>query len=650
MTKRLFMSDIEGDDLLKGITKVWCASFHELDAHMNDKGKPFTLTGMAEIMEFFSNPDHILVMHNGIAYDKPAIEKVLKIEVKCEVIDTLFLSWYLYPNEIRHGLAQWGERLGVDKPEIDDWEGLSLEEYVHRCEEDVKIQTLLWKQIWKHLLLLYGNPKGCWHIIRHLNFKAKCAAMQEKSRWKLDIPKAEVLEDELQEKFSLATEALKERMPKVPVKVKKTRPKKCFKANGELSAVGKKWHDIVLEQVDPEDYDYGNPVEYDGTITVITKYKEPNAGSSAQLKSWIEDLGWIPESFKFVRNKETNETRQIPQIKNSEGLLCESIVRLIDKEPALTHLNEMSIVKHRLGVVKGLLNAIDEDGYVYAAIQGLTNTLRFKHKICVNLPSNRKPYGKQIRGLLKARNDKLELCGSDMSSLEDRTKQHYMWKHDPDYVLEMQKDDFDPHIDMAITANMMTKEEGDLYKYLSSLPKAELTDDQHHELDRLSNIRHPGKSTNYAATYGARGPTIARSAGCSEEEGEVLFDAYWERNWSIAAIAEECIVKNSRGMKWLWNPVAKIWLFLKAEKDRFSTLNQGTGTYCFDRWVYYILERRPQLTAQFHDEVILELVKNNRERMIKILKDSIADVNEELQLNRDLDCDVDFGPDYSEIH
>ena len=237
-----------------------------------------------------------------------------------------------------------------------------------------------------------------------------------------------------------------------------------------------------------------------------------------------------------------------------------------------------------------------------------------------------------------------------MSSLEDRTKQHYMWKHDPEYVLEMQKDGFDPHIDMAITANMMTQEEGVLYKYLNSLPKEELSADQYNELERLSNIRHPGKSTNYAATYGARAPAIARSAGCSEEEGEKLFDAYWERNWSIAAIAEECIVKNSRGMKWLWNPVAKIWLFLKAEKDRFSTLNQGTGTYCFDRWVYYILERRPQLTAQFHDEVILELVKNNRERMTKILKDSIADVNEELQLNRDLDCDVDFGPDYSKIH
>lgn len=178
-----------------------------------------------------------------------------------------------------------------------------------------------------------------------------------------------------------------------------------------------------------------------------------------------------------------------------------------------------------------------------------------------------------------------------------------------------------------------------------------LPEEQQAELfDKLSKVRHAGKGTNYAATYGARGPTIARSAGVEEEVGDQLYEAYWSRNWALTAIADECIVKNSRGMKWLWNPVAKLWLFLKADKDRFSTLNQSTGTYCFDRWVHFIIGRRPQLTGQFHDEVILELRKGNREAMTKILKDSIKDVNNELQLNRELGCDVDFGDNYSEIH
>ena len=103
-------------------------------------------------------------------------------------------------------------------------------------------------------------------------------------------------------------------------------------------------------------------------------------------------------------------------------------------------------------------------------------------------------------------------------------------------------------------------------------------------------------------------------------------------------------------MNWLWNPVAEIWLWLKADKDRFSTLNQSTGTYAFDRWLQLIIEKRPQLTAQFHDECVLELKKGNREAMSKILKDSVAQVNDELNLNRELDCDIDFGHSYAEIH
>ncbi len=647
MAKRLFCADIEADDLLEGVTKLWCASVTELSPNMEELGaESYTL--MEEISYLFSNPDHILVMHNGISYDGPAVTKVLGTKVEAEIIDTLFLSWYLYPKMLRHGLAVWGEELGIAKPTIDDWANLSLEEYLHRCKEDVRIQTALWKQIWKHLMLLYGTVEGCWHAIRHLNFKAKCAALQEHSRWKLDVEGTVAAEEMFQNKYDVAQEALSARMPEVPEYTTRKRPKKPYNTAGAVSALGNKWIALVEENIDPELYYHGNPIDYQDDIKVVKGYKAPNAGSHQQLKAWLFSLGWVPESFKYARNKDTNEVKVIPQIKNQDTEeLCDSIVRLIEAEPALEHLREMSIVKHRLSVVQGFLKNVSEDGYVYAAIQGLTNTLRFKHKICVNLPSVRKAYGALIRGLLQASSDDKELCGSDMSSLEDRTKQHYMWEHDPDYVREMMQPGFDPHCDMAIAAKLMDLSDAAKYKDFN---KESASHAEHEAHSALALIRHAGKSTNYAATYGAKGPTIARSAGVSEELGDVLHEAYWTRNWSLNAIADSCLVKNSRGMKWLWNPVAKLWLFLKADKDRFSTLNQSTGTYAFDRWVYYILEQREQLTGQFHDEVVLELLKGNREAMTSILKCAIEQVNEELELNRDLDCDVDFGDSYADIH
>ena len=122
----------------------------------------------------------------------------------------------------------------------------------------------------------------------------------------------------------------------------------------------------------------------------------------------------------------------------------------------------------------------------------------------------------------------------------------------------------------------------------------------------ISTIRHNFKGGNYACTYGCGVTTLSRQLGIEKKEAEKIHKAYWKRNWSLKKIASESTVKNVNGNLWLLNPVSKLWYSLRAEKDIFSTLNQGTGTFCFDMWLGFIIQKRPQLTAQFHDEVILE--------------------------------------------
>jgi hypothetical protein len=635
-------ADIEADSLTP--TKIWCLSVTELEDFVKET-RSYTKTSYEDMREQMQDPDVVWIFHNGHSFDKPAMERILGCKLEGKLIDTLALSWYLFPKNNRHGLAWWGEELGIKKPEIDDWEGLSLEEYCHRCQEDVKIQTKLWKMMWKFFMALYGDEAASWRAIEHLSFKLECAALQEKSKWKLNVPEAERLWNMFSDMFEEAKETLETNMPMVPKYVTKTRPKKPFKKNGDLSATGIKWQ--VLTDEHGVDFD-----DLNAEITIVNKYEDPNAGSTKQLKEWLTDLGWTPETFDFKRDKETGDVRKIPQIKVKDtGELCKSIKRLIPENPELKYLEDMSIVKHRKGVVNGFLVNVDDKGYVKALVQGFTNTLRFKHKVCLNLPSGRKPYGLEIRGLLMARSEETELCGSDMCSLEDRTKQHFMWDYDPEYVKDMMAPDFDPHIDMALTAGMINTAEANWYK---AYDKETATDADKKEHSRLAAIRHPAKSTNYAATYGAGGDTIARAAGCSMEDGARLHAAYWERNVALVKIATSQIIKEKtfRGkkLKWLWNPVAKMWIWLKNEKDVFSTLNQSTGTYCFDMWIKEVLKRRRQLTGQFHDEGIWELKVGNREGMTKILKDSIQAVNDELKLNRALDVDVDFDRTYAGIH
>lgn len=651
MTKRLYCTDTEGDNLLPDITKMWCMSLTELDAH-NNVVRKFTLTDTAKICEMFENPDNMFAMHNGIDFDKPVMEKLFGITVQAEIIDTLFLSWYLYPKRTLHGLESHGEDFGVLKPEVEDWSEQPLSVYVHRCEEDTKIQTQLWRMIWADLMSLYGNVEGCWHAIKHLNFKAKCAALQAKNKWKLKAKECQEADKMFASKMEISQAALQVGMPDVPVYKKGTYPAKPYKLNGELSSSGLKHCALVLKHVDPEEYDFDespeNLVAYKEEIKYISSYKAPNAGSHAQVKSWLFSMGWEPESFKHKRDKVTNKVVEIPQIKNQETkLLCDSIVRLIPYCPALEHLRELSIVTHRKSVTNGFLKNVDDDGFVIAGVQGLTNTLRFKHRTCLNIPSLRAPYGKLIRSLLTVKSEETELCGSDMSSLEDRCKMHYMYQYDPEFVEEMSKPGYDPHLTIALAAGMVTQDDVDFYK---SFDKENHTDAEKARYDALSLIRHAGKGCNYAATYGAQAPTISRAAGVELSVGKDLYEGYWEKNHALIKIADNCKVKQSRGMKWLWNPVAKLWIFLKNDKDRFSTLNQSTGTYAFDRWIFHVLEQREQLTAQFHDEGVWELKKGHRDGMSNILNTAMDRTNDELQLNRRLGCDIDFGETYAEIH
>lgn len=175
-------------------------------------------------------------------------------------------------------------------------------------------------------------------------------------------------------------------------------------------------------------------------------------------------------------------------------------------------------------------------------------------------------------------------------------------------------------------------------------------DEQKKLFAHLKLSRQVYKKVNYTAVYGSGAATLARAAGVSKHEGEGLKDAYWKRNWSVLAIAEEQITKKCLGGMWLFNPVSELWYSLRYEKDRFSTLNQGTGVWCFDLYIKNIRDGGPPICGQFHDEFVAVVKKGSREKLKAHCQKAIDKTNEELKLNRELDFSVDFGLSYAEIH
>lgn len=611
--------DIETDGLLDKLTKIHVVSWMGTDGNVHH-------THDYEAMRLFFTEAKVLVGHNIVRFDIPAVEKVLGIKVKARLIDTLPLSWYLNHERIKHGLEGYGVEYGVPKPVITDWDSLTPEDYAHRCDEDVKINTRLWRDLEIKLNRLYQDPEDKDRFIDYLTFKMECAREQEALRWKLDVPMAQKAYDEIMVLKEEKVQQLSHAMPKHILTRVATQPKSLYNKDGSLGHYGQKWEELCKE--------YKQPIT---TQSFVVKSGEElgNPNSNDQVKEWLYSLGWQPQTFKFVRDKKTGEERQIEQVRE-EGELCESVKELAEVDPAVDILDGLTVLTHRASVLKGFLDFVSPDGYLKAEIAGFTNTLRFKHcKPLVNLPKVEKPYGDVIRGCLTCP-EGYTLVGADMVSLEDTTKRHYMQPLDPDYVEDMSHEGFDPHLDLAKFAGAVTQDDIDAYN--------------RGEKPEVKKIRKSYKAVNYSALYGVGATKLARGTGLSVKEAKVLLEAFWARNWAIKQVSDGVRTRELFGSMWLYNPVSKFWYSLRSDKDRFSTLNQGTGVFCFDTWVALCRRNGILTIGQFHDEII-SLVELGKEKQTeRLMHWAATKLNEKVQLNVPLGADVQFGKTYGEIH
>jgi DNA polymerase I-like protein with 3'-5' exonuclease and polymerase domains len=202
---------------------------------------------------------------------------------------------------------------------------------------------------------------------------------------------------------------------------------------------------------------------------------------------------------------------------------------------------------------------------------------------------------------------------------------------------------------LASRSGKISLEDIDFYKWASK-DGAQLNANTMSNLKHIKKVRQDYKKTNYSATYGIGAEKLARDLKSTKQVAKQLLNDFWDRNAAVRKVADACEVKVVKGTKWLYNPVSKFWYTLRKEHDRFSTLNQSTGVYCFDKWIAHTRKKRPQLTAQFHDETIYQVKKGNRERMSKLLLEAIDKVNEEVKLNVRLSIDIKYGDNYAAIH
>ncbi len=138
--------DTEANGHLESATKMHCFCYKSIE---DGDEEVYTVTNLGDPSTLFNEGD-TWIAHNQFGYDLPLLVKLGYIDsfttdsvtVKGEArsvqfIDTLAMSREEYPDRpTGHGLEPWSKILGTYKPQIDNWENLSMETYIERCKED----------------------------------------------------------------------------------------------------------------------------------------------------------------------------------------------------------------------------------------------------------------------------------------------------------------------------------------------------------------------------------------------------------------------------------------------------------------------------------------------------------------------------------
>ena len=628
LNKPIYIVDIETDNLLEDVTKIHCLSYGQM---VDNNFWVKTLTDHEEIKQFVSRRDITIVGHNFISYDNLVFEKLLGVKFELDqLIDSLYLSYYLYPKRLKHGLEAYGLENGQLKKVIKDWKDLTLDQYVERCEGDVRNNLLVWKNQFEYLDEIYDGDFE--FIIDYLMYVAKVMVYQEKNPCKYDVSAANKLLEFLEKEKEVKTNALEAIMPNVEKKTTKIIKNVVKVSDKEYYQKG----DLMYEHYLRLNY----PI-VDHKIVKITGTEKPNANSPKQLKDYLYSLGWIPRTFRKEK-EDDGSIRKIEQIMSEEGdgTVCNSVKDLFHVEPGLEHLEGVGILKHRIGLVKGM-NINQKNGYIQGSLSGLTMTTRIKHKYLVNLPKPSKAYGKEVRSLIIAEEGGL-LIGSDLVNIESRTKNHWIFPYDPEYVKEMSGPLFDSHLDTAIQGGLITPEESHFYKWYESKDKdnfpvedfdiqqyIDLPEKEQKELfNKIKVQRGIGKNTNFSAQYGAGAASIAEKNRIALKVAKIFHTAYHKRNWAVKKFADSLTVKTVRGQKWILNPLTDMWYFLKADKDKFSTINQSFSTFIFFLWIKFCNELGIYCRLNIHDEIVVYTDDSRVEEDKRKLKQAMDKLND----------------------
>ena len=496
-------------------------------------------------------------------------------------------------------------------------------------------------------------------------------ARQEDTGIGFDKGGAELLVAKIDEEMTAIASEIEPQLPPRPLNQGElkswTIPAKPWKKDGTLSSTMEKWLERTGAKLCTE-----RDVELDGDVYPIiggqpTKTHGPmRLANQEDLKNFLLESGWIPTLWnlkkdqrgKPIRDDKGSVIQTTPKFQEN-GKLCPNLEEMAGElvRPVVRWLS----LRNRKSVIEGWLSneRLAFDGRLPAGAAGVTPTFRKKHSTVVNLPKADPSVtlGKEVRSLFRAQRPGYVLVGYDASGLEARVEGHYTsyYEGGKDYARELIEGDI--HTKTALLV---------FHKELADLDPSEA----HKDHPLIKPRRNKAKTIKYATSYGASAKKLAATLGVSQQEGEEIYNAFWEAAKPLAILKDRLTQHwEQNGKRWI-RGIDGRRIMTRSKHSLVNSLFQSAGATIFSyaaifmsKWLGGLTARDSAATlcyeyrgkfiyrvGEMHDEAVWEVPEELAEEIKEMGERSLTEAGRYLKTNVPIIGEGKIGMTWSCIH
>jgi DNA polymerase I-like protein with 3'-5' exonuclease and polymerase domains len=600
-----FIADIESNGFLDKVTTIHCLVLKDIDTgkHHRFNHQPGHRS-IEEGLALMQKAD-LLVMHNGIAFDIPVINKLhpgYTFE-ESKVLDTLVMARLIYPDlwdidtalyekgklpgnlRKRQSLEAWGHRLGLHKGDysadmkakgLDPWAAwnMPMEDY---CCGDTDVTEALFNKL---------EAKA---------YSQKAVQLEHQVAWIITAQERRGFYFDKDGAAKLLATLVKEKL----------------KMEEELTEVFKPLWMRDGKIFIPKRADKKRGYEPDVPFQKI-KLTEFNPTSRDHIALWLKRLyGWKPLDFG-KDGKPTVDEEVLAKLPYKEAEVLQRYLMIGKRLGQLAEGKEAWLRHEKNGRIHG---SVMTNGAV-------TGRATHSKPNVAQVPSVGAPFGGESRALFRA-TPGLKLVGTDLSGIELRCLAHYMARWDDGAYGEVLLNG-DIH-----TANQQA----------AGLP-----------------TRANAKTFIYGFLYGAGVEKIGSIVGKGRAEGTKLRNKFLASLPALKDLIDA--VKAKAKHAGVLNGLDGRQLPVRSEHSALNTLLQSAGALVSKRWLVEIdlglkaagIRDRVHQVAWIHDEVQLECPEELTEVVAKITTEAAAKAGEFFKFRLPIAAEAQIGTTWKDVH